>query len=132
MRSDPESQSGVIYELEFELDGLPKMSNIASGKSHWRYAYQEAQGWKRLVCTECLLHPKPPVALKRYTLYLTRFSSSEPDFDGLVRGFKSVVDGLKQAGIIADDKITNTGIWNCGWVKAPPKKGKIHVSVVAI
>ena len=119
----------MSYRLEFELAGLPRMANVASGKSHWRYAYQEAQGWKRLVCTECLIRPRPPAPLARYTLTLTRFSSVEPDFDGLVRGFKSVVDGLRQAGILADDKIRNSGVWNCSWQKCKKGEGKIRVRV---
>jgi len=52
-----------------------------------------------------------------------------PDYDGLVSAFKSVVDGLKEAGVILDDKYENTGPWNCVWRKAKSKQGFVRVIV---
>ena len=104
------------------------MANIASGKSHWRYAHAEAQKWKQLVFF-AVGSQKPIKPLDRVKLTLTRFSSVEPDFDGLVRGFKSVVDSLRHCGVMTDDKISNTGIWDCRWVKAPKNSGSIRVIV---
>lgn len=118
----------MSYRLEFELPGLPRMANIASGRSHWRYAHQEAATWKQAV--KLAVGPrKPKKPLPRYRLILTRFSSVEPDFDGLTRGFKSLVDGLKMAGVIEDDKLSNSGAWDCQWDRARPREGKVRVVV---
>jgi hypothetical protein len=118
------------YRLEFELPGLPKMANPSGAKStHWRYAYEEVSRWHMAV-VGLVARRRPAKPLDRYTLELTRFSSSEPDYDGLVRGFKSIVDGLRLAGVIVDDKLSNSGPWVCDWMKAKPKEGKIKVVVI--
>jgi len=69
----------------------------------------------------------PPSPLVKYRLDLTRYSSREPDFDGICSGFKAIVDGLRHARIIADDKISNSGQWGCHWFKV--KKGEGHVEI---
>lgn len=107
------------------------MANIASGKSHWRYAYKQASAWKQNV-VYAVGKNKPPEPLKHYRLELVRFSSSEPDFDGLVRGFKNAVDGLKLAGVIEDDKLSNSGAWQVRWERCKPKEGKIRVRVISV
>lgn len=118
----------MSYTLEFELPGLPRMSNISSGKSHWGHAYTEQGRWKHAVRYK-VLRRIPSKPLKKFNLILTRFSSNEPDYDGLVRGFKAIVDGLRAAGVIQDDKLSNTGAWDCRWEKTSPKQGKIRVRV---
>lgn len=118
----------MSYRLEFSLEGLPKMANIQNGKSHWRHADKERKLWQQLVAmTVGARKPKEP--LLKAGLILTRFSSVEPDYDGLVRGFKSVVDGLTVAGVLANDKLSNTGAWDCRWEKCKPKQGSIRVVV---
>jgi Holliday junction resolvase RusA-like endonuclease len=118
-----------MYRLEFEIRDLPKMANIESGKSHWRYAEREVKKWRNLVWLT-VRSKKPPEPLVRVKLTLIRFSSSEPDYDGLVRGFKSVVDGLRVCGVLKDDRLKNTGPWDCHWQYAPRGKGFIRVTVV--
>ncbi len=116
------------YKIEFEIQGLPPMANIASGKSHWRHAHAQSVKWKQAVAVS--VGKRRPIApLKKATLTLTRHSSSAPDYDGLVRGFKYVVDGLRECGVLADDKMANTGPWNCFWILAPQRQGKISVRV---
>lgn len=117
----------MTYSLEFTIYGLPRMSNLGS-KSHWRHAHAEAKRWQSDV-VNMVGARKPPKPLERYKLTLTRYSAKEPDFDGIVRGFKSVVDGLQVAGVIADDKISNSGPWNVSWQKASPNVGRISVRV---
>lgn len=119
----------MSYRLILDLEGLPKMANHGSGAStHWRHAHKEAQYWQTYVAAKVGVF-KPAKPLKRAKLTLIRFSSVEPDFDGLTRGFKSVVDGLIKAGVLENDKISNTGVWNCFWEKVGPKKGRIKVIV---
>jgi hypothetical protein len=107
------------------------MANIPSGKSHWRHAHNEAKKWKQWVADAVLAAGGPPrTPLVRYRLALARFSSSEPDYDGLVRGFKVLIDGLREAGVLKDDKLSNTGPWACRWYRCKPKEGRMFVSVV--
>lgn len=121
----------MSYRLEFRIDALPTMANIASGRSHWRYAHNEATKWRNLVW-DATFGKIPKGPLKRVKLTLTRHSSIAPDYDGLTRGFKSVVDGLRHCGVIENDKLENTGAWDCRWEKAPPKKGFVTVIVEEI
>lgn len=119
----------MTYNLEFEIPGLPKMANPSGAKStHWRYIKAERDRWLGFVMS-AIGKSKPAEPLARVRLILTRFSSVEPDYDGLVRGFKDTVDGLKNAGVIANDRLRNTGQWDCRWEKCKPRQGKIRVHV---
>lgn len=119
----------MTYVIQFELPGLPKMANPSGARStHWRFADAERKRWQDYVIL-ATCYGRPPKPLDRVHLTLTRFSSSEPDYDGLVRGFKSVVDGLRLAGILAEDRLSNTGAWECHWVRCKRLEGKIRVRV---
>lgn len=72
---------------------------------------------------------RPAEPLERAHLILTRHSSSEPDFDGLAVSFKPVIDGLVEAGVLANDKSGNIGQPEYRWFKAPMKMGFITVEV---
>jgi hypothetical protein len=76
-----------------------------------------------------VLNKKPQSPLHAAVLTLTRCSSQEPDFDGLVSGFKSVVDGLVESGILKTDKVGCISQPKYLWEKAPAGKGKIKVRV---
>jgi hypothetical protein len=116
------------YTLTLSIPGLPKTTNAHRGRGHWA-RYREDLTWKTTVIG-MVASAKPRVPLTRYRLTLTRFSSSEPDFDGLVSSFKVIVDALREAGVLADDRISNTGAWDCRWTKAKPKDGSIRVEIV--
>ncbi len=119
----------MTYVLEFEIPHLPQMTNHQSGAStHWRNVHKERNLWHSYVWFA--VRGRVPLApLERIRLVLVRHSSSEPDYDGLVRGFKYVVDGLQSAGVISNDKLSNTGAWDCRWQKTKAGKGKITVKV---
>lgn len=72
---------------------------------------------------------KPATPLERARLVLTRFSSVAPDPDGLVSGFKHVIDGLVQCGVLSNDRYDNIGMPDYRWQKVPPKAGRIRVEV---
>lgn len=118
----------MSFVLELEIYDLPKMANIQNGKSHWRHAHTEAKKWHQLV-RAAVGNKKPVGPLKSFRLTLTRFSSVAPDYDGLVRGFKSIVDGLRECGVIEDDRLENTGPWDCRWQKAPVRQGKVQIKI---
>lgn len=113
--------------IEFEIKGLPKTTNFG-GRAHWAVKIKEANHWKKLVwLSVCSQKPKEP--LNKAKLTLTRCSSSEPDFDGLVSSFKHVLDGLKESKIIIDDKPSVIGSPTYLWMKVSPKAGRIKVKV---
>lgn len=106
------------------LPGLPKMTN--SMMSSWRARYGHAKKWKVALALEC--HRQKIPLLKKARLTLTRFSAVESDFDGLVSGFKHLIDGLVEAGVLPDDKMSTIGQPTYAWEKA--KRGKGSVSVL--
>jgi len=116
------------YRLEFTMPGLPKMTNAKRSFGHWAQYHKEATKWKQAVFPY-LATRKPPRPLERAQLTLVRGSSQEPDYEGLVSGFKHVIDGLVEAGILADDKMSNIGAPNYEWELAERGKGYIRVLV---
>ncbi len=125
--SSKSSIQGNLYRLEFSIPGIPKTHNAHREKGQWA-RYKHDNEWKDLV-GYMVNGKKPPKSLSKFTLTLIRHSSAEPDYDGLVSTFKAVVDGLKLHGVIVDDKLKNTGPWDCRWEKAKPKFGYIEVIV---
>ena len=118
---------GGEFRLSLILTGLPKTTN-AGGRLHWAVKAKEAKSWRNLVAM-ATLGAKPPHPLKSATLALTRYSTREPDFDGLVSSFKHIIDGLVDAGIIADDKPSVIGQPAFYWHKAAPKNGHVLIQV---
>ena len=104
----------------------------SGGRDHWRAKAAEANKWKTLVYSAVASQiPQTPLRMARMVIY--RYSSQAPDCDGLVSGFKHVIDGLVSAGILEDDKWVNTfGMPDYRWRKAPVKKGKIRVEVYPV
>jgi hypothetical protein len=117
----------MSYSLIFEIRGLPKTGNELL-RGHWKTRTGVARTWKRRIWASCW-HLKPDSPLIKAKLTLTRFSSRECDFDNLVSSFKSCIDGLVEAGILANDKRENIDQPSYLWVKAKPKQGKIHIRV---
>jgi Holliday junction resolvase RusA-like endonuclease len=116
------------YTLEFQLSGLPRTTNGSHG--HWRTKQAQVKALKARVFASCWhLRPDVPLSLARITL--TRASSVEPDYDNLVISFKPVIDGLRQAGVIVDDKRKNVGRPEYLWEKCKPGDGHIKVKVEA-
>lgn len=115
------------YSLKIQLDGLPRMVN-KSFASHWKSRMTESRKWKMKIFKACC-NSRPSKPLAKAKLVLTRFSSRSPDFDGLVSGFKHCIDGLKEAGIILDDKFDNIGQPEYKWEKVGPRNGKVIIEV---
>ena len=72
--------------------------------------------------------PRPGSPLLHAHLVLTRRSSRQPDYSGLVSGFFCVIDGLVANRIISDD---NPGVISeeYEWETAPRGKPSIKVVV---
>ena len=108
------------------------MTNPSGKSKHWAVMAAESKKWKRLVWFSCPHRVRPAEPLKRALLCLTRFSSAPPDPDGLVSGFKHVVDGLVDVGILENDRWENIGMPSYKWEKVPAKRGKIRVEVMEV
>jgi hypothetical protein len=114
--------------IEFTINGLPKMTNAMA--SHWRARNAEARKWKDLVAQVVVFHKiKPAKPFTKARLTLTRHSASEPDTDGLISGFKHVIDGLRAIGVIIDDKPSNIGVPEYRWQPAKIRQGFITIKV---
>lgn len=108
-----------------ELYLLPKMAN--GGHGSWHADHAQKKAIKRAMGT-ALLGKLPAKPWPQARAVFTRYSSVEPDDDGLVHGFKAVRDSLKLYGVILDDHprcLTSTYRWE----RVPPKRGKIRVEV---
>lgn len=119
----------MTYRFEFELDGLPPTTNGSHGS--WQKAAANKRLWRtRTKLRTFMERPKEPLTKCRITA--TRFSSVEPDDDNLAISFKSVIDGLKDAGVIQDDKTSVVIERKYLWEISSPRKGKIRVLVEEI
>lgn len=119
------------YRLTFELTGLPRMTNGGGGtRNHW-VLHKLAQEWKGRAILAAKAEGLPEVPLKTARLVLTRYSSVSPDPDGLVSGFKPIVDGLVAAGVLENDRFDNIGMPDYRWEKVPQRAGKVRVEVIA-
>lgn len=114
------------YQLTFEIPGLPPI--MPNERMHWRKRSRIMKQWKFWTMLSAA-GKKPPSPLKRAIIVLVRHSSVEPDPDNLVASFKPILDGLRTAGIIHDDKRVNIGAPSFLWKKAPSKEGKVTVEV---
>jgi hypothetical protein len=118
------------YRIEFELPGLPKTINVMGQKSYW-VRKAEKDKWLRMVWM-ATAGRRPASPLTKARVSYARYSSCEPDWDGLVSGFKYIQDSLKACGLIADDKMSVIGQPQYAWFQAPAKQGKIRVIVEEI
>lgn len=116
--------------IEFTIKDLPLMSNRLL-RRHWAFIKKEKDKWHRLVLREVEIHKRfrgdfEPLVKARISFH--RGSIKEPDWDGLVSGFKFVCDGLVQAGVIIDDK---PSVITCSyqWFKCKRHEQRIHVLV---
>ena len=118
------------YSIEMHFDTLPKTPNSLLRKGAYLCA-QEASKWRNEIWLKHMSE-RPSEPLSKVTLTLTRKSSKEPDYDGLVSSFKYVVDGLVKAEFLKDDSLSVTGPWICKWEKVPRGTGGIEIKIEEI
>ena len=116
----------MAYCLILKISGLPKRTNNLKGP--WQVRMMEARKWKSRVLFE-VGNRRPKTALTKAKITLTRHSSSEPDYDGLVSSFKHLLDGLILAKVIENDKMSNIGVPVYLWEKTKKGKGYITIKV---
>lgn len=118
------------FYLKLDIPGLPRTTNSIS-RAHWAVKAKESRKWRW--CVVMMVGDKcPEKPLKKARLILTRHSSSNPDFDGLVSSFKAPIDGLVDAGVIENDRFENIGAPEYVWQKTGRRGGKITIEVLEL
>lgn len=118
------------YSAEATIDFLPPMSNMLL-RGNWRKRHGLTLKWK-FYTSLAFANKRPPEPLTKAKLTLTRHSNRRPDHDGLVSGFKAIIDGLVETGVIQDDSFEVIGTPIYLWEKAPNRKGFVTVRVESI
>lgn len=120
-----------MYELEFNLPGLPMTRNQVQSK-HWQCRHKDTVWWKEQIAA-VVAGREPPRPLLLARLELTRYSSGQQmDIDNLYGSWKPVIDGLVTSGILEDDKPAVVTELKCEHFKAKPREGYIKVRVEEI
>lgn len=118
----------MSYILNLKIIGLPKSTMNAN--SSWRIRWAQAKKWKDLVAQNIDWSLKPKEPLKKAKVTLTRHAHGRrPDSDNLRSGFKHVLDGLVEAGVLIDDSFEIIGEPIINWVPEKPKHGHITILV---
>lgn len=125
-------QHGVVmeYKLSVEIPGLPQTVNQL-GRKHWALKVKHNRIWEILVRAHAIgnLPDKP---LTKAMVTLTRYSSREPDFDGLTSSFKCILDSLVKCGVLKDDNSKAIGQPAYVWERCGPKDGSIRIEVTSV
>jgi hypothetical protein len=119
------------YKILLRLQGLPSTTN-SGGRRHWAIKVKENRAWGLYMRSQLLEAGLPERPLMKAKLTLTRCSSAEPDFDGLVSSFKILIDHLVKNGVIIDDRSSVIGQPTYLWKKERPTMGHILIEVEGI
>ena len=121
------------YIFEFEETRLPKMTNSMMGVAKYG-TIKHKHLWENTIYDAVMVkrHPMPPKPLTHAKVTLTRRSARQPDYDGLVSGFKFIIDALVRNAILIDDNPSVIGTPEYKWEKAPPDGGSMKIRVEEI
>lgn len=118
----------MSYTLDLEIQTLPLLPNQLLRK-HWSVVMKEKRLWHDLVGWSLKARERPSEPLGRARIWFTRRSRSEPDPDGLVGGFKYVLDALVANRVLVDD--TRQVVEPMyAWLRS--RQGSIRIQVEAI
>lgn len=113
---------------EIELPGVPKTTNQLNSM-HWAERHRYTKNWKLAVMLKCASHKINGLGLTKVQLQLTRVSSREPDFDGMVGSWKCIIDALVEAKVFIDDRPSVIGSPVFLWEKTSRKDGHIKIRI---
>lgn len=123
--------SGQPYVLVCAVAGLPRSPNQVRG--HWSVNAKRIKAWRIAVVNAVMLNGGPPERpLEHALITFTRHSSTEPDHDNNVASCKPLLDGLRDAGVIVDDKKRNVGAPEYKWAKCAPGRGRVEIRVEGV
>ena len=120
-----------MTHIMFSIPYLPKMTNQLL-RRHWSFIMKEKDLWHGLVREKVLSHKRAFgdfEPFKTVRIEFMRASTQEPDWDGLVSGFKFVTDGLVKAGVMIDDTPSVIKSADYKWIKCSKKEQGIFVCV---
>lgn len=119
--------------LEISIPDLPLMTNNLL-RRHWSFVMKEKDKWHGLVfnAVDREWYGKNIKPFEKANILFERHSVREPDWDGLVSGFKFVTDGLVKAGVLIDDKPSVILDARYKWHKAKKDRQGIRVFVEAL
>lgn len=110
-----------------KIHGLPAMANHAA--SRWQGRAAATKKWKAAVARE-LVGLAPPKPWSWLRVEFIRHSSVEPDYDGLVHGFKPLRDALVKFGFVKDDAPKYfEAVYK--WEKAKARSGFVEIVFLA-
>lgn len=119
-----------LYKLKFQISGVPSSGNAKLDK-HKLAQYRENKKWHKKVFL-AVRNQLPAKPLNKCELHLIRYGSMTLDYDNLVISFKSIVDGLSEAGVIADDSYAVTGKWDVDQIKSTRKDAHVEIIVYGL
>jgi hypothetical protein len=120
----------MSYNLRIIIPQLPAITSNGS-HGHWLKTARKQREWRRLVVYNVGFRT-PDKPLEKASVTFIRHSSVQPDDDNLRISFKSVRDGLKDAGVIIDDKPANLPNPIYKWERAPKGAGFISIFIQEI
>ncbi len=120
----------MSYSINVVIFRLPPGPN--KDDAHWAGRSMTRASWRQMVHKAINARNLPLHPLEKFRLTCTRFSSSRPDYDNLVASFKSVVDGLKDCGVIYDDADKYAVERHYLWKHAGAGEGMIQLKVEAL
>lgn len=115
----------------FTIHALPKMTNQLL-RRHWSFIMKEKDQWHGAVREQVIWFKRDHGdfdPFKKVRIEFTRASTNEPDWDGLVSGFKFVTDGLVKAGVMIDDTPSVIQSADYKWVKCSRAEQGIFVAI---
>lgn len=91
-----------MYFLDITIPGVPKMlTNLKT--NGWRAAHFDKLKWKKLIAAYVDAPKRPPEPIKKASIVCIRATARPSDFDNRVSGFKGIIDGLVEIGVLIDD-----------------------------
>ncbi len=121
------------HTLLVRLPFLPPTNEASSG-NHWSARSRNGRLIRQAFAVIVPDSKRPPVPLDHAAVTCIRYSASKPDYDGLVRSFKHVIDCLLsrtrgRRQIVIDDNMSVIGIPKYQWVKTASSKGYVEIIV---
>lgn len=99
-----------MSDLTLSVPMPPNLTNRRSGGSHWRTVHREKAAYQAALTTRLrarLLPVPPPEPFARVRIHSTMYLGAHMDDDNAMARHKWLVDWLRAAGYVADDRKRN-------------------------
>lgn len=112
--------------MKYTINEIPPSNNKFSGRKNvWQYR-EEKKRWSQLVNLMC--RPKPDKPIEKATVTLVYYFKTKIRHDPDNYSGKFILDGLVQAGIIADDSFKNIDLHLHGYTDKDNPRTVIEVT----